>query len=237
MERLTKEQLEELRQFDTPTVCNALESFGIRPRTEGYGRPGMVLRTGGSRPMVGYAETAKVSGKYPGSGEKMMEYYEYVRTMEDPTIAVIQDIDPVRVGSFWGEVNATAHKALGTAGTLTDGGVRDLKETDELGFYFFSTELVVSHGYSHVDSCHCPVEICGVVIHPGDLIHADHHGFTIIPPETAPVLAQACRHAAAAELPMLEPCRKAIRDGVKPTIEEIRQWRKGMDQKRKEMEQ
>ena len=50
-------------------------------------------------------------------------------------------------------------------------------------------------------------------------------------------LAQACRHAAAAELPMLEPCRKAIRDGVKPTIEEIRQWRKGMDQKRKEMEQ
>lgn len=232
---LTKEQLEELREFDTPTICNAIEGFNIRPRTSGYANPGMLLRTGQKKPMVGYAATAKVGSMYPGEGAKMMEYYESVREMPDPTIAVIQDIDPIPKGSFWGEVNATTHMALGAIGTLTDGGVRDLEEVSELGFYFFSSSLVVSHGYTHVESYNCPVEICGLIIRPGDLIHADQHGVTVIPPEVAPKLAAACRRAAAAELPMLEPCREAIKKGVKPTMEEIRKWRADMDQKRKEL--
>lgn len=236
MEKLSKEQLEELRKYDTPTVCNALESFGVRGRLEGYANPGMVLRVPYQKPMVGYAATARISGIQPGKKEMMMNYYEHVREMDDPTIAVIQDTDEVKVGSFWGEVNATVHKALGAVGTLTDGGVRDLKEVENLGFYFFSTELVVSHGNAHVDEYGCPVTICGLEVLPGDLLHADYHGITIIPPEIAPHLAEACKKAAAAEMPMLEPCRKAIADGVKPQIADIQCWRAAMDQKRKEME-
>ena len=36
---LTQEQLDALAQFDTPTICNAIEGFGVRGRTEGFTRP------------------------------------------------------------------------------------------------------------------------------------------------------------------------------------------------------
>jgi regulator of RNase E activity RraA len=233
---LTKEQLEELSQFDGPTVCNALERFDIRPRTAGFTRPGMVRRTPGEKPMIGYAVTVKVSAMHPkaGAAEKQIAYYETVREMHDPTIAVVQDIDPEPIGSFWGEVQATTHKSLGAVGTITGGGVRDIKEVAELGFSFFSTHLLISHGYIHVEDFNCTADVCGLAINPGDLLFADHHGVVQIPHEVAPQLADACRKAAAAELPVLEPCRKAIKEGRKPTIAELVEWRKAMEQKRQE---
>lgn len=238
MERLTKEQLEELREFDSPTICNALEAFDIRPRTSGFMMPGMKLRVDLEKPMIGYAATAKISAMHPGnagSGEMQMQYYGSVREMADPTIAVIQDVDPEPIGSFWGEVQATTHKSLGAVGTLTSGGVRDIPAAQELGFYFFSTAILVSHAYIHVVDYNCPVDICGLTVNPGDLIHADQHGAVCIPSGIAPVLAEACRKIAEAEMPMLEPCRKAIKNGVKPTVEELREWRKAMDRARKEV--
>lgn len=235
MERLSLEQLEELRKFDTPTVCNAVECFGVRKNTEGYMQPGMVLRTRDTTPVVGYAATAKCSAAYPDpDGHKMlMGYYEHVREMADPTIAVVQDIDPVPVASFWGEVQATVHKSLGCVATLMQGGVRDIEEANELGFYFFSTEINVAHGYIHVEKFACPVQVLGLTINPGDLLHMDQHGVTVIPHEIAPRLARVCRKIADAELPMLEPCRKAIREGRKPTMAEIAAMREAMNAARK----
>ena len=238
MELLTKEQLEELRQFDGPTICNALETFGDQYRLEGYCKPGMQLRTAAlQKPMIGYAATVKASAMHPkaGSAEKLIAYYRTVRETPDPTIAVVQDIDPEPVGSFWGEVQATTHKSLGAVGTITAGGVRDVREVEELGFYFFSTDLLISHGYTHVEDFNCTVDIHGLAVNPGDLLFADCYGVVKIPHEIAPKLAEACRKAAAAELPMLEPCRKAIADGVKPTDEDLLAWRKAMEQKRKEV--
>lgn len=229
---LNNDQLEELTQFDTPTVCNALERFGYQKSTEGYMMPGMALRTNGLKPMVGYAVTAKVSGRLPASDtlkqQNLMGYYAAVRAMEAPSIAVIQDLDAEPCSSFWGEVQATVHKSLGCIGTITRGGVRDLHEVNHLGFTFLSTEICVSHGYTHVDAFDCPVSILGLEIAPGDLIHADEHGVVKIPHEFAAQLADACRAAAAAELPLLEPCRRAIANHVKPTLEEIGQWRRDM---------
>lgn len=234
---LTKEQIEELQQFDAPTVNNALETFDVKFRVEGFMKPGMFPRTKLGKPMIGYAATAKVSAMHPGTPENtetLYKYYASVRETTDPTIAVIQDIDPSPVGSFWGEVQATTHLALGAVGTVTGGGVRDLKEVEELGFGFFSTHLLVSHAFIHVESCGCPVDVCGLTVNPGDLLFCDVHGVVKIPHEVAPRLAAACRKIAAAELPMLEPCRAAIKEGRKPTVEELRTWRTAMERKRKE---
>ena len=235
---LSKEQIEELQQFDAPTVNNALETFDPKFHTEGFMKPGMVPRTRLGKPMIGYAATAKVSAMHPAKPEdadKVFKYYESVRGMADPTIAVIQDTDPEPVGSFWGEVQATLHKSLGGVGTLTDGGVRDLKEVEELGFNFFSTALLVSNAYIHVEDWDCPVDVRGLTVRPGDLLFCDVHGVVRIPHEVAPKLAAACRKIAAAELPMLEPCRAAIKAGRKPAIEELRAWRNEMEKKRKEV--
>lgn len=231
MKRLNKEQLDELRDFDTPTVCNALEGFKIRPNTVGFCQPGMVLRTSHIKPMVGHAVTAKVSGwTKPTEDQKemMFAYFRDVRDATEPTVAVIQDIDERPIGSFWGEVQATTFKALGAVGTLTQGGVRDVNDVDSLDFYFFSTEMMVARAESHLVERNTPVEICGLTIHPGDLIHADHHGATVIPAEVAPKLAEACRRVTKAELFVLEPCLNAIERGEKPTVDQLRQWREQM---------
>lgn len=235
MEILTREQLDELRRFDSPTICNAVECFGVMKSTEGYMRPGMTLRTCDKKPVVGYAATAKVSANYPDpdAPARLMGYYEHIREMADPTIAVVQDIDPVPVASFWGEVQATVHKSLGCVGTLMEGGVRDIEEASAMGFHFFSTEVNVSHGYIHVEKFNCPVNMLGLTIYPGDLLHMDQHGVVKIPHEIAPRLAEACRAIIEAEYPMLEPCRKALAEGRKPTMQELAEWREAMVAARK----
>ena len=237
MELLNREQLAELRKYDTPTVCNALECFKYKKNIEGTMRPGMFLRTRDKTPVVGYAATAKVSANYPDAdGHAMlMGYYEHVREMGDPTIAVVQDTDKVPQASFWGEVQAVVHQSLGCVGTLMQGGVRDVDEAGRLGFYFYSTEINVSHGYIHVEKYNCPVNILGLTIHPGDLLHFDQHGAAVVPHEVAPRLAEACRAMIEAEYPMLEPCKKAIAEGRKPTMEEISQWRSAMAEAREKL--
>lgn len=235
MEYLTLKQIEELKEFDTPTVLNAIEAMAIRRNTEGFCYPGMLLRTPAVEPMVGYAVTGKISGTVPPTAEQMnllFDYYSDVRDLDVPGICVLQDVDEIPIGTFWGEVQATAFKALGAAGTITQGGVRDLKEVSSLGFQFFSTDIMVARAESHLIDRKCPVKICGLTINPGDLIHADLHGVAVIPPQAAPKLAEACRRIVAAEAFVLNPCRKAIKDGIKPTVDELRQWRGEMNKHR-----
>lgn len=234
MNYLTQEQLDELKQFDSPTVYNAVDSFHLRPATQGFARPGLALRVSLGEPMVGYAVTAKVSAMHPNpeAAANLVQYYDTVARVPAPTIAVIQDTDTEPIGSFWGEVQATSHMALGCIGTITQGGVRDLNEAGPLGFYFFSTQVMVARGYTHVDAWDCPVEVCGLTVNPGDLIHADQHGAVVIPAEIADQVAEACRAAQQAELAVLEPCREAIRTGVRPSAEQLGQWRREMNKKR-----
>jgi regulator of RNase E activity RraA len=84
---------------------------------------------------------------------------------------------------------------------------------------------MVARAESHVVDHNCPVEICGMVINPGNFLHADGHGVVVIPAEAAPVLEEAYRRVSHAERFVLEPCRKAIEDGIKPTVAQLRRWR------------
>ena len=236
MDILSPQQLEELKQFDAPTICNAIECFNLIPRTAGFAMPFIFPRTSENAKMIGYAVTAVVSARHPapkGADDKVMAYYKAVRETPGPAIAVIRDIDPQPMGSFWGEVQATIHKSLGAIGTLTQGGVRDLEEAGRMGFHFFASHVLVSHAYIHMVDQGGGVDIAGLQINPGDLIFADRHGVVGIPHAAAPRLAEACRDIADAELPMLEPCRKAIAKGEKPGLDQLREWRKAMDAARK----
>ena len=227
---LTPSQVEELKQFDTPTVCNAVERFGLRRRTEGYMNPSIKSVFPDRPPLVGYACTAKISATQPltaAQKELLFSYYQRIKDSPDPTIAVIQDVDESPVGSFWGEVQATVHQALGCIGTITNGGVRDLDEVKKLGFTYFSSCVLVSHGYIHVESEGVPVTFGGVTVDPGDLLHADKHGVLVIPNEIAHELAEACRLTQDAELPMLNGCRSAAEGEV--TVEQLKDWRKEME--------
>jgi len=229
MNYLSKAQLEELRQFDTPTVCNAIEKFNLRKKTDGFTSPLIKAMYHDRKPIVGYACTAKISARYPGTKmneEILYTYYQSLLDCPSTPISIIQDIDEEPVGSFWGEVQTTVHKALGCTGVVTNGGVRDLDEAYGLGFTYLASCTLVSHAYIHMESTGTPVEIGGLIVHPGDLIHADKHGAVLIPNEIAAQVADACRQMQEAELPVLHGCR-AVEDGAL-NIADLRLWRAEM---------
>ncbi len=121
---------------------------------------------------------------------------------------MIEDLDyPNPVGSYWGEVNASVYKALGAAGTVTNGGVRDLPEVRPTGFHFFSSCVLASHAYVHVDECGGPVSVGGLTVNPGDLLHGDEHGVTSIPIEIARDLPKAAAAIERAERRLIDYAR------------------------------
>lgn len=230
---LSRQQLEELKQFDAPTVSNGIETFDVRSRTEGFMSSRIKCILPCDQPTIGYACTAKMSALKPPTPEQgglMRLFLEKLADSPSPSLSVIQDLDPEPIGSLWGEVNVSSAKLLGCVGAITNGGVRDLKEVQELGFGYFASCVLVSHAYDHLEEIGVPVEVGGLIVHPGDLLFADRHGVIQIPHEVAPKLADACRHALWAEQPVTQNCRKHF--GQKIELEELWKWREEMVRRR-----
>lgn len=205
--------LESLRRLNAPTVSNAIEAFNVRPRNQGFMSPDIKCILPELGVMVGYAATARIMANQP-AGEtptvSVEEYWASVLSVPEPRVVVIQDLDqPPAVGSLWGEVNANIHKALGCVGTVTNGGVRDLDEVAALGFQCFASAAIVSHAYVHLVDCGKPVEVGGLVVHPGDLIHADRHGVLLVPSAIADRVAEASAELDAAERDLIRYCQSA----------------------------
>jgi 4-hydroxy-4-methyl-2-oxoglutarate aldolase len=231
---LTAAQIEELKQFDTPTIANAIEFFNVQPKTQGFMKPGIRKVFDNGRRMVGYAVTAKIAATTPPTeAQKPLaaQYYASVQAAPKPTVTVLQDLDPEPIGSFWGEVQVSIHRSLGCVGVVTNGGVRDLDEVKQLDFEYFSSCLLVSHAYIHLEAVACPVEVGGLTVRPGDLLHADIHGVAVIPAAVAPHLAAACRAAQDAEMPVIGNCRKHFAAGD-VDVSRLAEWRAEMTARR-----
>ncbi|HSR24429.1 MAG TPA: RraA family protein [Candidatus Eisenbacteria bacterium] len=179
--------LEALRRYDSPTLSNAIESFDVRPRDEGFANMEIRCLFPELGVMVGYAATATIRAR--GRGERDGDHsrlWALVRSLPEPRAVVVQDLDdPPGHGALWGEVQSSIYRALGCAGAVTDGCVRDLKEVREMGFHFFARGPGVSHAYVRLESVGEPVRVGGLTVRPGDLIHADQHGVLLIPKDVA----------------------------------------------------
>jgi regulator of RNase E activity RraA len=211
-ELLHSEELEALRRYPSPTIANAIETFQVRARLDGVTDSRLRCLYPGLGPVVGYACTAIIISAQPAPrprGVSRREYWEYVRSFPGPRLSVVQDLSPSPGGAYWGEVNSSLHKALGSQGVITDGTVRDLDEVERLGFHFFASGVQVSHGYAHLEDFNQPVKVFGMDVFPGDLIHADKHGAVVIPHEIAREVAQAARRVDLSEKPMLAACKLA----------------------------
>jgi regulator of RNase E activity RraA len=212
---LTAEQIEALRRYNTPTVSNAIELFNVRPRHVGFLPHRVRCLVPDLGVMIGYAVTSQTRALPVGGPEPDLnaDYYRYVASVPGPKVAVGQDLDdPPGLGAQFGEVNATIHKKLGCVGHITDGCPRDLDEVAALGFHLFGLNPCVSHGYVRVVGFGQAVQLAGVEVRPGELIHADKHGVCIVPAEIAPRLAEACAEVERLERPLLEACRKETFD-------------------------
>ncbi len=187
--RLSPGDLHRLKRWNTPTIYNGWEQVTKRnPAREGISLEEARDFMPQMGPMVGYAVTLVIEPSnpahreaHPNAGEA---YRRYLASVPGPKIVVVQDLDkPAVHGSHWGEVNATMHRALGCVGTITDGAVRDIDEMTDAGFKALARRLCVGHAFVHPVRWGCEVEVFGTKVAPGDLIHADKHGFLVIAPE------------------------------------------------------
>ena len=188
---LSHGELLELKRWNTPTIYNgweqitrrnnAQDAFNVEETRDFMPHMG---------PMVGYAITLQVEPSNPdhprNNPNAWAEYREYVASKPGPKVVVVQDLDrPRYVGAFWGEVNSNIHRALGCVGTITDGAIRDVDEMMNAGFKALAKRLAVGHANSVPVRWGCDVEVFGRTISPGQLIHADKHGFMVMTEEEA----------------------------------------------------
>ena len=185
----TPEDLAVLTQWDTPTICNALEEIVPERRGHGFTTEALVPLDPDLEPICGYARTATIraAGPHPESAaqqaEKRTAYYEHVADAPSPTVVVIRDIDPnPGIGAFWGEVQTNIHKGLGSVGAVTNGSFRDLKDSAR-GYNLLGGKVGPSHAFVHVVDVACQVTVFGLTVVPNDIVHADHHGAVMIPAE------------------------------------------------------
>jgi len=221
--RLTVEQLEALRQIDSPTVSNAIEHFGVRPRVEGYA--GWDLRCAFPElgTMLGYAVTCTADSTTASRPDErgLLRLWEAVEAAPKPAVIVIKDIGPQRSRScHMGEVMATTAKALGAVGCVSDGGLRDVVEVRALGgFQYFCPGFVVSHGNAVICDLNVPVTLDGLAVRPLDLLHGDVNGVLVVPDEVAALVAEEAERVRAAERDVLDFVRTP---GL--TVEKLRKF-------------
>jgi regulator of RNase E activity RraA len=180
--------LDRLRAYRTPTIYDAVERFNLRPKNEGYTDATVrcILPLLGA--FVGYAWTGKIVGEQPAqAGEAFVSWrtvWEHVGAARRPSIAVVQDLDqPAGRGCAWGDVSATIFQALGCCAAVTNGSVRDLPEIGSIGFGLFAAGPTVGHANVRYVEVGTPVGVGGMIVRPGDLVHADEHGAMVIPEE------------------------------------------------------
>jgi len=200
--------IQALARYDSPTLANAIETFDVQPRDVGFANSRIRCMFPDLGPMVGFAATATIIARgaqgpdWAGAGNEGL--YRHVREVRAPRIAVVKDLDdPPAHGSLWGEVHATIFTALDCLGCVTDGAVRDLDQAREIGFHFFAAGPSVSHAYVRVETVGEPIELGGLEVAPGDLLHADQHGVLKIPLEIAEELPAAADRVIEAEQSLL----------------------------------
>jgi regulator of RNase E activity RraA len=205
---LSVDVLDKLAKFDTPTICNVIELFDVRPRNCGY----MDSRVKSNFPempaMVGFAATVSfrsdappVGGDAYGSLQSQLEQFEQ---LPGPPVVVIQDLDDPPTAAVFGEVMCSTYRAYGARGLVTNGAGRDLEQVRGIQFPVFTGSTICSHGYCHLLHVGLPVRVGGLTLQDGELLHGDANGVTTIPIDIASEVADVADEFLAAEDIMLK---------------------------------
>ncbi len=210
---MTPSLLKLLQSVDTPTVCNAIEVAQGKRGFNNFTRGTMLCSAPEEGSIVGYVRTAKIAAVNPPTEapevikERRMAYYKHMATGPRPAITVIEDLDfPRCIGAFWGEINTTVHNGFGIAGTLTNGVMRDLGDVPA-GYPVVAGSIGPSHGFVHVKEIGTTVDVFGMKVDDGDLVHADQHGALVVPKDVVPNLETAITKLLSTENIILDAAR------------------------------
>jgi 4-hydroxy-4-methyl-2-oxoglutarate aldolase len=209
---LTPAQLVALRNLDAPLLANAIETFHERLRNEGFMNSSVQCLCPRLGHMLGYAATIRIRGSAPpttnGSYPERTDWWDYVLSVPAPRVVVVQDIaTKPGLGSLVGAVHMNILKALQGVGVITNGSVRDILAAESAGFHLFAGSISVSHAYVHVVEVGKPVQVGGLTVHSGDLLHGDLHGVQSVPLDIASRVPEVAATIAAREEALIALCR------------------------------
>jgi len=187
---LSSEQINQLRSFNTCVISDAIETFGVRLRNEGFATAGFRCLFKNFPPLVGYAATCKIRSAHPPIvGSRYVEridWWKHITSVPPPRVVVMQDIDrEPGTGAFLGVVHVNILKAMGCVGAVTNGAARELNDIEASGLQVFTGRLAISRAYVHIVEFGSLVEVGGLKIQPGDLIHGDRYGIINVPKDLA----------------------------------------------------
>jgi regulator of RNase E activity RraA len=211
---LTNEELEPFRHLDACLLANAVETFHARLRNEGFIDSSVHCLFPRLPPMVGYAATIKVRGSDPPTAGGLYldrsDWWDHILSMPAPRVVVVQDCARrPGLGSLLGVVHVNILRAFGCVGAVTNGAVRDIPSAEALHFPLFSGDISVSHAYVHIVEIGGPVEIGGLKIQPGDLLHGDVHGVQSVPRNIAARIPAVARQIADDEAMLISLCQSS----------------------------
>ena len=209
---LTAELLAALKKIDTCTVSNAIETFNMRLRNEGFMDSSIRCLTPSAEPLVGHAVTVRIRCSNPRKdGHPYIDrtdWWTWLQSIPAPRVVVIEDVDERRgLGSFIGEIHASILLALGCVGAITNGSAGDVPAVGKTTFQVFAATVAVSHAYSHIIEYGKPVTVGGMKVQSGELIHADANGVVSIPSQIATEIPHAAAKILEHERRLIELCR------------------------------
>lgn len=210
---ITPQVLAKLASFDTPTICNVIELFAIRPYTSGFMDARIKACFPEMPPVVGFAATATFrSSAPPPPGmdvyDNIEKQVERFGELSGAPVVVFQDLDDPAVSATFGEIMCTTYQSFGSVGLITSGAGRDLDQVRRIGYPVFTGGTICAHGYCHTPDVHVPVRVGGVMVIPDDLIHADVNGVTTIPKEIAAEVAEVGDAYVAAEMVIINALKE-----------------------------
>jgi len=210
---LSPELIAALQAIDACTLANVIELFQVRLRNEGFADGSIRAVFPVLPPVVGNAVTVQVRGASPPvRGRSYLDrtdWLEYVQSVPNPRIVVVQDIstEPGQ-GAFLGEVHLHILRALGCTGAITNGSVRDLNAVEAMRFPLFAGSVSVSHAYVHIVKIGGPVEVGGLTVESGALLHADRHGVQTLPPDIVALIPERAERLKARESALIALCQE-----------------------------
>ena len=209
---LSSEQLEAIRRLDACTLANAIESFQRRLRNEGFADHSIHCLFPRLRPMVGYAATVTIRGSaLPTAGDAYpdrTDWWDYIVSVPAPRVVVVEDVATrPGLGSLVGAVHMHILRTLRCEGVVTNGSVRDIPDAESAGFHYFAGGVSVSHAYVHIVEIGKPVQVGGLKIESGNLLHGDLHGVQSVPLDLAPRIPSVAAKIIAREQELIALCR------------------------------
>ncbi len=211
---VSRASIEALRWLDGAAIANAIETFGLRLRNEGFADGSIRCLFADLQPVAGYAVTARIQCSTPPpvghTYYDRTDWWSYIVSVPAPRFVVVQDLDDrPGLGAFVGEVHANILGALGCVAYATNGSVRDLRGAKALGFQFFSGGIAVSHAFAHIVDFGHPVAIGGLQVASGDLLFGDLHGLQNVPMDVVEKLPAVVARMLATEQEVIRLCRSA----------------------------